>query len=146
MGGYKDRQNYVDHDFNNTTLTINGEHNAEGLESLEVTYNEPRSTVSEVADGMAIFNVNNSKTGTIKFSIMESSATCDIMWDLWAARSTFPVAVLDTASPNLSVSAGQCRFGELPPIKRSGEVDVVEFTLNATYMDARGGSYSLVSA
>jgi len=146
MGVYKDRRDYVDHDFNTTTLTIDGEHKAEGLEMIEVEKTEDDTTVKEAADGLGIFVVRPSKSGTIKFQILEASATNDIMWALRSGGSSFSVSVLDVAAPELDCNAAKARISKAPVVKRGIDHDMVEWTLIAVYLDVKGGSYSLASA
>ena len=146
MAKYRDRVNYVDHDFNNTTLSINGTHIAEGVEMVEVELDEDETTVQKVADGTGIFVNDPSRSGTFKFQILEASATNDIMWALRAANSSFKVSLLDVAAPNLDCHGNQCRIAKPPVVKRGKEADVVEWSLICVYMDVKGGSYSLQAA
>jgi len=142
---YKTRRNYVDHDFNSTTLTINGEHKAEGLEMIEVERTEDETVVVESGDGMAMFSNSASRSGTIKFQVLDASATNDVMWDLHKAGTSFKLSVLDVAAPNLDCKGAQCRVQKRPIVKRSKEVDVVEWVCIVAYLDAVGGSYTLVT-
>lgn len=146
MAVYRDRVNYVDHDMNNTTLSINGEHVAQGVEMIEVELDEDETTVQKVADGTGIFVTDPSRSGVIRFQILEASATNDIMWDLRAANSSFKVSVLDVAAPNLDCHGNYCRVAKPPVVKRGKEADVVEWVLICVYLDVKGGSYSLQSA
>lgn len=146
MGNYKDRRNYVDHDFNTTVLLINGEDKAEGLEMIEVELDEDETTVQKVADGMAIFVKNPSRSGTIKFQFLEASKTNDVMWALRTGDTSFKLSIQDPSAPNLSCKGAKCRIGKPPIVKRGLEADVVEWTCICAYLDVKGGSYALASA
>jgi hypothetical protein len=146
MAKYKARRNYVDHDFNNTTLTIDGEHKAEGLEMIEFELDEDENTIQKAADGVALINNNPSRSGTIKFQVLESSATTSIMWALRTANRAFKVSMLDTASPELDCKGAFCRIGKPPIVKRGLNGDVVEWLLICPYLDVLGGSYTLQTA
>jgi hypothetical protein len=127
-------------------LLINGTDKAEGLEMIEVEFDEDEVTVQKVADGTAIYSTNPSRSGTIKFQIIEASATNDVMWTLRKNNTSFSIGILDPTAPNLTCRGAKCRIGKPPVIKRGLECDIVEWTCICTYLDARGGSYSLASA
>lgn len=146
MAKYRDRVNYVDHDMNNTTITIDGTHLAEGVEMVEVELDEDETTIQKVADGTGIFVNDPSRSGVIRLSILEASATNDELWAKRAANSSFKVSVLDTAAPNLDCHGNQCRIAKPPVVKRGKEADVVEWVFICVYLDVKGGSYSLQSA
>ena len=146
MAVYKDRRNFKDHDFNNTSLLIAGEDKAEGVEMIEVELDEDVTTVQKVADGTGIFANNPSRSGTIKFQILEASATTDVMWALHKSNEAFSIGILDPTAPNLSCRGAKCRIGKPPVIKRGLEADVVEWVCVCAYLDVFGGSYSLASA
>jgi len=146
MAKYKDRINYVDHDFNNSSLTINGAHVAQGLESIEVELDEDEVDVVKVGDGTGIFVNDPSRSGTIKFQILEASATNDVMWALRTAGTSFPISFLDSSAPNLDCHGNNCRIQKPPVVKRSKEVDIVEWVCKCVYLDVKGGAYSLQSA
>lgn len=146
MGVYKDSRDYVDHDFNTTTVTVNSEHKVEGLEMLEVEMDEDEVSVQKSGDGLGIFVVDPSTSGTIKLTILEASATNDIMWALHKSGASFPVSVLDTAAPNLNCSGKKMKIVKRPVIKRSKEHDMIEWVCIAVYLKAEGGSYSLAAA
>lgn len=146
MANYKNRRNYVDHDFNNSVLTIAGENKAEGLEMIEVELDEDEVTVQKVADGMGINNLGLSRTGIIKFQILEASATNDVMWDLREGGAAFSLSLLDSAAPNLNCNGAKCRIVKPPAVKRGKETDVIEWVCSCVYLDVKGGSYRLASA
>lgn len=146
MGNYKDIRNYVDHDFNATVLSINNEHNAEGLEMIEVELDEDENTIQKVADGSAIIVQNPSRSGVIRFQILEASATNDVMWTHRENNTSFSIGILDPNAPNLSCKGAQCRIGKPPVVRRGPEADIVEWTCICAYLNVKGGSYSLVSA
>jgi hypothetical protein len=145
MAIYRDRVNYVDHDFNNTTLSIDSDHVAQGLQMIEIELDEDETDIQKVADGTGLFVTNPSRSGTIKFQILEASATNDKMWELRESNSSFPVSLLDTAAPNLNCRGSYCRIGKPPVVKRGKEADVVEWMCKCIYLDVKGGSYSLQS-
>ena len=146
MTDYKQRRNYVDHNFNTTTLTINNTHKAEGLESLAVERTEDEVTVQNSSDGMAIFSEVPSLVGTITFSILEASATNDIMWEHDQSKTQIALDVKDTASPNLDCRSAKSRIVKAPTIERGREQSMVEWVCVCTYLDVKGGSYALASA
>lgn len=146
MAVYRDRVNYVDHDMNNTTLTINGTSVAEGVEMIEVELDEDETTVQKVADGTGIFVTDPSRSGVIRFQILEASATNDTMWALRTANSSFKLSILDTASPNLDCHGNYCRIAKPPVVRRGKEADVVEWVCICVYLDVKGGSYSVQAA
>lgn len=145
MGVYRDRINYVPHDFNTTVLTINSEHKAVGLDSLTVARAEDAVTVKTVGDGTGIPELNPSREGTITFSVLEASATNDYMWDLYEAGTAFPVSVLDSNAPNLDASGTYCYVSKVPDLVKSKEHSVVEWTCICVYLKMRGGSYTLAT-
>ena len=146
MAEYKTRRNYVDHDFNTTTITINKTHKAEGVNSLAVERNEDKFSVTEVADGMAQFAFKPSRTGTFVIEILAASATNDILWDLEIANSSFAISVLDSNAPNLDCNSPYCHIVKKPAINRDGEAPMIEWTFICAYLEMRGGSYTLETA
>ena len=145
MGVYKDRVSYKDHNFATSVLTINGVHNAEGMESVEVELDEDETTIQKVADGTGIFVKGTSRSGTFKFQILEASATNDVMWALRQADTAFKLSFADPTSPNLDCHGNVCRVLKAPVVKRGKEADVVEWVCNSIYLDVKGGSYLLTA-
>lgn len=143
MGIYKDELNTVAHDFNSTTITINDEHNATGVEGLEVSVDEDRISTQAVSDGTAVFNKNPIKTGSIALQILESSPTSDYLWDLYNADGEFSIGVVDANAPNLKANGRRFRVMRAPNLVRARETNIVEWVFSTTYLNARGGSYSL---
>jgi len=143
---YKDRRNYKDHDFNNTTFTINKEHKAEGLNRITVTMTEDEVAVQTVADGLGLF-VNNPKiSGSIVFETLEASATNQYMWDMWRAKTSFATSILDKVVPDLNVAGAKCRIMKRADIERVTEATVSEWTILCVYLDSDGGGFTLESA
>jgi len=143
---YKDQINYVDHDFNSTTVTINGSHVVQGLEELEVERDRESSTVQTFADGTGIFVNHASKSGEIRLTFAESSPTTDVLQALFDAGSTFKCSVLDANATKLDAS-GLCKVKKHPNIKRKADgTDMVQWVLVSVYLKMQGGSYALVAA
>lgn len=141
MGTYKDRINYVDHDFNTTVLLINGKHKAVALETIAVEKLNDRVTVTESADGMAILNNGKSRTGTITFQCLEPSATNDIMQTLVDSGESFPIALSDDNAPNMKAGGGKFRVMKDPVINRGAEAAMVEWVCITAYLDGKTGAY-----
>ena len=146
MGSYNEVTNYKPHSFNNTTLLIDKEHKAVGVEMVEVELTEDEVTVQTSADGHAIFVETPGTSGIIRFQCLEASATNEYMWDLLETRATFSISMLDKEAPTLDVSSPKCRIGKRPVIRRLREHDVVEWVCVCTYIKCRGGSYRLDAA
>ena len=146
MVQYRDQIDTVAHNFNTSTLTINGEHKAIGLEMIEVERDENEVDTQAVADGTAIFVENPIRTGTFKFQALESGPTTDVMWALREAGDSFKIGFSDTSAPNLNCAAKYCRIEKPPVVKRGKEADVVEWVLRCTYLQTKGGSYRLETA
>ena len=146
MGTYGTRRNYNAHNFNTSTFLIDGNHKVEGVHRVKVGYTKPRTTVHDTADGQAQFAEETSKVGQWEIELAEASTTSTKMWDLWEAGASFSVAFTDSNIEKLSASSQKTRFGDLPPFERNKEPGVVVFTLETTYLDARGGGFALESA
>jgi hypothetical protein len=145
MTVYKDEINYVGHDFNTTTLTLDGEHVVQGLESLEVERTKDATSVQEVADGTGIFVNHPSKSGQVRFTILEASPSTSVLQTLYDSGAVFKVSVLDSNAPELDCS-GRCKIMKMPVVKRGAEADLVQWTLVAVYLKTKVGSYTLASA
>lgn len=146
MGTYQTRRNYKVHNFNNSTLTLGGEHKAEGMDGFDVELDEDEVETMSVADGTGLFVENPSLKGTIKIRLLEASTTNAWLSDKRAERSTFSVGFLDSTVPDLECSAQQCRITKMPMVTRGKDPAVVEWVLKTVYLDVKGGSYSLESA
>lgn len=147
MPTYKDRKNYVPHDFNNTTLTLGGEHKAEGLDAISMEMDEDEVTTQSTGDGMAQFVENPGITGTITVSCAEASATNGWLWDKWKAKGSFSVQMRDTASPQLKAGGDYCRIMKRPILARNkNEMPIVEWSIKTCYMDLEAGAFYLESA
>lgn len=143
MAIYKDRINYVDHNFNSYTLTIDGDHVAQSLDSVEVELDDDEVDVTKVADGTGVFDINPSRSGTIKFSMLEASVTNDKMYELREVGAAFSVSGLDTSRPNYNCNGKKMRIVK-PPVELAGTTaNVVEWICKAVYLDVKGGSYSI---
>ena len=146
MADYKDRINYEDHDFNSTTVIINGEHKVEGLDSVTVEYENDEVGIQTVNDGTAIPVVNPRRNGTITIGFLEAGATTDVMYGLLETRTAFKVQIKDSVAPNLDCKGARCRVMKRPNIVRGAEATIAEWVLIVPYLDSKGGSYSLASA
>lgn len=146
MGTYQTRRNYKNHNFNKSTLTLGGEHKAEGMNGFDVDLDEDEVETMSVADGTGMFVENPSLKGTIKIRMLEASTTNAWLWTKRAARTTFSVGFLDEVVPDLECSAQQCRITKPPMFVRGKDPAVVEWILKTVYLDVKGGSYSLESA
>ena len=146
MGEYKDRRNYKDHDFNNTVLTIDGTHKAEGIDSITVELDEDEFTTQAVADGMAVFARNPKRTGRFTFTVLEASATNAKMWELWSAGNSFSIGMMDKVIPELDCKAQKAHIMKRVPIQRGLEASMSEWVCVCTYLDCVGGGFTLESA
>lgn len=146
MGYYATKRNYKNHNINNSTLTLNGEHKIEGLDGFDWEYDDEEVDTEVVADGTGLFVENPSKRATIKIRISEASASSAYLWDLWEDKTSFKMSFLDTTIPDLAFSASKCRIAKAPATVRGKNPAVVEWVVKTVYMDAKGGSYSLESA
>ena len=142
---YRDEINVVPHDFTTTTVVLNGEHTVQGLDVLEVSKTDDTYSNKAVADGTAVHQKNNSRIGQIRMEILEASATSDVLWDAYENDTAIQVAIVDSNAPNLKVNNTYCRIQKQPMLVRKGEVENVEWILNANYLNYRGGSYRLES-
>lgn len=148
MGIYKDEINVVAHDFNSTTVTIkNGDDifNVQGIDALSVVVDEDRATVSAVADGMALHNLNPITTGVVTITVLEASPTTDKLWTVKSDDGEIEITVIDSNAPNLAAGGKRFRLMKAPELKRENEGDKVVWTFNAPYVKVKGGSYSLSS-
>lgn len=143
MVAYKDQLDTVAHNFANSTLTIDGEFTVDGLEEWAVELDEDEVTTQSVADGTAVFNESPVLTGTITFSSLEAPASTDKLWAKLEAGEPVKVAFVDSACPNLNAGAKRARFMKRPVVRRGKEADVVEWTLVATYIKSKSGSYKV---
>ena len=145
MGQYKDEIDVVAHNFNNSTLTFDGEHKAQGCEMFQAERTEDEVTVQETADGMAIFVESPSKTGEFTAQILEASPTTKYLWDLRKNGKAFKVNFADTAATNLDASGKYCRIAKPPAIVRDKEAKTNEWKFVVTYLKMEGDSYRLES-
>jgi hypothetical protein len=143
MTTYKDEVDTVPHDFNNSTLTIDGEFNVDGLEEWSVEMDEDEVTITSASDGTSVFNESPIKTGTITFSALEAPASTDKLWEKLESGDSFKIAFTDSAVPNLKVNAGRSRFVKRPTINRTRESEPVEWTIRCTYLNSKSGSYKV---
>jgi hypothetical protein len=146
MTQYKDDIDVVPHNFNNTTLTLGGEHTAEGLEMVQAERTEDEVSLFTVNSGMAIFVENPKKIGEFTVQILEASPTTKWLWDKRRARKAFKIDMADTAAPNLDVSGRFCRIMKPPAIVRDAEAQTVEWKFLVAYLEMEGDSYRLEKA
>ncbi len=142
---YKDRRNYVDHDFVTTTVTINSKNKGEAVNQLVVDRDVDEYTTQVAGDGIGIFVRDPSQAGKIEIEFLEASASNDVMWDLEADGATFPISVLDTAVPNLTAS-GRFKIAKKVSIERDKGHKFVRWICITVYLDHRGGGYALAAA
>lgn len=145
---YKDAINVVPHDF--ATTTTKASHNGndivfDGIEMLEVDRNADRFKTNSVGDGFAWFEKDPDQTGIIKVQVAEASPTTDKLWDVYEDEGAFSFSSSDSNSDKYKVNNALCQIAKAPTVKRGKEGDVVEWTFVCTYLQARGGSYRLVS-
>ena len=145
MTVYKDDVYTVAHSFNNSTLSLGGEHTVDGLEMIEAVRDNDEVVTQAVASGMAVDVENPIQTGILTIQILESSPSTDWLWDKLEEGAAFDVSFKDSAAPNFNVNAKSCRFVRRPNTGRSNEAQVVEWQLACKYLKMRGGSYRLVS-
>lgn len=145
MTAYKDRLNFVDHNFNTTTLTIDKTHKAQGLHMIEAEYNEDETTTMEVDDGTAIMVEGNSRTGEIRFQVLEASPTNTFMQGLAKERRSFALSLDDTNVDDLKTDGKYCRVKKRPVLIRQKDAQVVQWDCVVTYLDLVGGGYTLES-
>ncbi|MCP4604488.1 MAG: hypothetical protein GY847_28860 [Proteobacteria bacterium] len=143
MAKYKERKNYVPHNINNTTVTIDDVDIVEALDSVEFEMVNDETSIETSADGVAVIVENPSRVGTCKLVFLEPSATSKVLWDLVASGNTFSLAASDTATPEMRVSAKYCRVVKAPALSRGASPDKPEWTITSGYMDIKGSSYSL---
>lgn len=146
MTVYKDVVNFVPHNLVNSVFTVDGENNLNGIETIEVEFDEDEVTFQAVADGMAIANENPIRKGQLRVSFLEASPSSKVMWDLRESGAFFPVSFSDSASPDLKANGQYCRIMKPPVLKRLNETDITEWVIVTGYLKARGGGYKLVNA
>ena len=145
MARYKDKRNYVDASINTSTLLINDEHKAEGVNRIEVEMVDDEVTVVKAADGLGHFNVNPSREADMTVELSESSTTNRTLWDLWKGGGSFKVAHTNTAKPEYNCS-GIFRIMKRPVESQQLESQFVEWTLKTVYADYEGDGFKLVTA
>lgn len=143
MGFYQDQVNYEPHNFNNSTLTIDGVHNVKGLDTVECEPKEDRWTTKAVASGAAIANAGLSREGTFKFSFLEASETTDYLVAAMNENRPIRFRFTDSAAPNLDCSSAQAFVRKHPPVKRGKEVDVPMWEFVCTFLKCQGGAYKI---
>lgn len=146
MADYKERLNFVDHNFITTTCTVDKLHKMQGLHMLEVERNEDEVTTMEVDDGTAIMVEGNSRTGEIRMHCLEASPSNTYMSDLAKERRSFAISILDTNAPEMKADGKYCRVKKRPIIRRQRDHQVVEWVCVVTYLDCHGAGYTLESA
>jgi hypothetical protein len=143
MGFYQDQVDYAPHNFNTSTLVINGTHAVKGLDTVECEPKEDQWTTQSVADGTAIANAHPSQEGTFKFSFLEASASTDVLVAAMQAHTPISFSFSDSNAPNLNCSSRQAFVRKHPPVKRGKETDVPTWEFVCTYLKCAGGSYAL---
>lgn len=146
MARYKDPINYVAHNFNNTTILIDGEHKALAVHMIECEMAEDENGVYKVDDGTGIFWEETSREGVFKLQIMQASSTNNKLYELFEANNQFQFAVTDANSEEFNCSAQKCKIKKRPVEKRAKEHDVVEWEIISIYMTLKGGGYRLEGA
>jgi hypothetical protein len=139
------RRNYKPHELNSSVLVINNETQAEGVDMIEAERNSDETTIVTSADGLSLPSINPDQSGTIKLTVLEASATTDVLWDLYNAGDPFSVGVSDDVSPKFDVKGQNCYITKAPIVRRGPDADRVEWTFVCGYLDIRGGSYDLLS-
>lgn len=145
MTAYKDRINVVNHNFATTTITINNTIKAQGVHMIEVERNEDENEIFEVDDGTAIHVESNSRSGEIRLQILEASPTNDALQSLADQRISFPIGVADSHAPNLNCNGKYFRLKKRPVIVRQKAAQVIQWDFVTTYLNMKGGSYTLVT-
>lgn len=146
MGLYKDNVEYTPHNFANTTVTLkdltdDSTHNVEALHTIEAARKESRWETQEVNSGPSIPVEKPQTAGSVKFTILEASATTDWLNDHIDNR--IQIVVSDAGAPNLNCS---CK-GYLmvhPAVKRDQQADLPEWEIVSPYLKMVGGSYRLI--
>lgn len=150
MAGYKDRQNYVPHDLNDTVVTVDGSHNIQGLDSIMAEYDDDHFTFTTVGDGTAQPVKNPSRKGTITLTFLEASSSSNKMWDLCNAANNsntgFNVSVKHATAPRFNINDAYCYPQKPSKLERTGEPTVVEWVLVCGYLTLDGGGYALQAA
>lgn len=145
MALYKSVTVTKSHQFNNTSVMIN-DVPIEGLNDINVEYDDDRSESFVVADGSGVLNENPSRKGVLTLQVLESSPSTDYLWDLYQTNETMTISGSDSAVEKFKLSVPQCKYQKAPPLKRSGEVDVVEWSFVAVYIEYRSGGYEVVES
>jgi len=150
MAGYKDKKNYVPHDFNNFLVTLSGSHNVEGLESIAAEYLNDQWTPQNVADGTGIMVKNSSRAGELTLEILAASPSSDFLWDAHAAsmdsNTLFSASVKNSAAAKFNIKETYFAAKKPPTVEGKGEAAMETWILTAVYMEIRGGSYALQAA
>lgn len=137
--------NVMEHDFASSNTTVgdgDNKHSVVGIQSFSIEPMTPTVSTGNAADGFSWFQKGNDRRGTIKIVVKENSPSNDKLWDLYNAHQAFNIAHSDPACPNLKANA-TVRM-DRPPLTRNADVNDVEYTMLATYLDYRGGAYKLV--
>lgn len=140
--GYKDKIDVQAHDFSQTTTKV-GNHEVQGMHMLRVTPAAERVTTPSASDGFTWFEKNPDRSGEIMIQIPENSPSIDVLWDLYDADEAFAFSHSDPNSPKMKVNDSLCRLLR-PTIERDKAVKFIEWTMRVTYLNYRGGGYTLV--
>lgn len=146
MVAYKDELDTVAHNFNTSTLTIDGTHKVEGLEMVEVDLDNDEVEIQSVASGVSQFVENPTTSGTFKFTFLEATVTTDYLYEKRLSGTPVSISFTDSNAPNLSCSTKRARPSKRPPIIRGKDGSLVEWTYVCTYLKTKGGSYRLEAA
>jgi hypothetical protein len=144
MVEYRDPVHVVPHDFNNSTITYNGETKIEGVESFEADFDEEETTTQAVSDGMALFVDSPIRTGRITLQILEAHPSNEILWGAWESKEIFTLDHICSSIDKYKVS-GKFKCNKRPVQSRTREATVVEWVFVSPYMESRGGSFKLQS-
>lgn len=148
MGLYVDDIVFKPYSFNSATLSITRLSTGETvkircLNMIKSEKTEIKFDTFEVASGTSIPVFNPSKKGTTVFSLMEGSPETDWLSDTDDGNYEIAWSFSDENAPNMGCSAAMGHIQKHPPVERTNEVPVPEWTLVSGYQITKGGSFAL---
>jgi hypothetical protein len=145
VGVHKDQIVLKPYAFNNSSFLIDKTHNAQFVQVFSAEYVNDTSDIDEADDGLGVPVDFSTKKGLIKISVKQYSPTHKKLWDLFKSGVWFEVSFADSSVEDLKTSSKQCKAQKPPIVSRQKGPEVVEWILNANYLDCRDGGLKLVA-
>lgn len=146
MGNFKPRLNFKPHNFNDFTVTINGETQIQMLNSFACERNEDEITMAIAADGTGLPQENPNISGTITLEISEASPTNGVLWGLQKEGAYIAISAVDSNDTSFNCAMASGRVKKPPVLNKGLEVNMVEWVFEAVYLDLESGGYAIIDA